>query len=32
MLRAIGAAVGATLVLLFLSSMATHITWLPLEF
>jgi hypothetical protein len=32
MLKAVGAAVGAAIVLLFLSSVASHLSWLPLEF
>jgi hypothetical protein len=32
MLKTVGAAVGATLVLLFLASVASGLSWLPLEF
>lgn len=32
MVKAVGAAVGATVVLLFLASVASRLSWLPLEF
>jgi hypothetical protein len=32
MLKTLGAALGAAIVLLFLSSVASHLSWLPLEF